>query len=485
MKDTTGIASELNTSGGANTYRFKSFKQRADEIEINVARRLVRDFGEPEDSQSYFAECIGKQAELNCTRDYTEFYNRVKNYHQSLAQVLYHKDEVVSVIEGYLSLDHELVLESMLDLVTALARDLQDEIMPYFERLVTKIAPLVKADIAEVVEAACNALAYLFKYLSKFLIGDLRPTFDLLTPLLGVEKQKANVRRFAAESLAFLIRKLRGDSLQQFVHHVLASLSECPSTRLDSYRDGLSLLFFECMRGVKDELHSRASGTMAALLRELYKDDLGDDLRLEDSAQYVLVASTLKLCFHHAKREPAMQLWTVLFNEFDMQAQGIERDGCSSKSVQPLVSLTGLLAVATLIRKGSRVSDYAPLLQRCRKAFEIAKAGELTGHVAETFAHERTKWLTSLLLQCNVAEMVSIGRVLLDMAVAQEPLDRVLAMALTLARLQWPQWQQIMLPYVVQQTTAKWPTDRTTLLLFWAELLQKNLFQPQGSSISS
>ncbi|KAJ2888976.1 U3 snoRNP protein [Coemansia asiatica] len=481
MKDTTGIASQLNTSGGANTYRFKSFKQRADEIEINVARRLVRDFEEPEDNESYFAECVSKQGELNCTGEYTEFYNRIKNYHQSLAQVLYHKDEIISVIESYLSLDHELVLESMLDLVTTLARDLQDEIMPYFERLVTKIAPLVKADIAEVVEAAYNALAYLFKYLAKYLVSDLRPTFDLLTPLLGVEKQKANVRRFAAESLAFLIRKLRGDPLQQLVHHIVVSLSDCSLSRLDSYRDGLSLLFFECMRGVDGQLHSRASGTLTALLHELFKDNLDDNLRLEDNTLYMLVASTLKLCLHCVKREQAMELWTVLFNEFDKQQQKINKDGCSDQSIQPLVSLTGLLALATLMRKGSRVIDYAPLLQRCRKTFEISKANELADNIAETFAHERIKWLTALLMQCNVAEMVSIGRVLLDMAVAQESLHRVLSMALTLARLQWQQWQQIMLPYVVQLTIAKWLSDRTLLLLFWAELLQKNLFQPQGS----
>ncbi|KAJ2236067.1 U3 snoRNP protein [Coemansia sp. RSA 485] len=485
MKDTSGVASQLNTSGGANTYRFKSFKQRADEIEINVARRIVRDFDEPEDNESYFAECIGKQAELNCTRDYTDFYNRVKNYHQSLAQVLYHKDEIINVIEEYLTIDHELVLESMLDLVTTLARDLQDEIMPYFERLVTKIAPLVKADIAEVVEAACNALAYLFKYLAKYLVNDLRPTFDLLTPLLGVEKQKANVRRFAAESMSFLIRKLRGDPLQQFVHHAVVSLADCSSTRLEGYRDGLALLFFECMRGVEGQLHSRCAGTMTALLHELYKENLAEKSRLEDSNLYMLVASALKLCLHHVKREPAMQLWTVLFKEFDMQAQNIDRDGGSNDSAQPLVSLTGLLAVATLMRKGSRVSDYTPLLQRCRKTFEVARIDKLSDRAAEIFAHERTKWLTGLLMQCNVSEMISIGRVLLDLVVAQEPLNRVLSMAITLARLEWPQWQQIMLPYVVQLTIAKWSTDRTLLLLFWTELFQKNLFQPQGSSISS
>ncbi|KAI7823125.1 hypothetical protein BX661DRAFT_57287 [Kickxella alabastrina] len=213
MKD-GGVASQLNTSGGANTYRYKSFNDRLNDIKTNVPLRIVRDFDEPEENQSYFAEGLKRQGELNCTKDYTEFTNRVAKYQQSLAQVLYHKEDIVSAMEEYLTMEHELVLESMLDLVTTLARDLQEEILPYFARLVQRIMHLIKVDSAEIVEAACNALTYLFKYLSKWLVTDLRPTFDLLKPLLGMEKQKPNVRRFAAESLAFLIRKLRADSLQ-------------------------------------------------------------------------------------------------------------------------------------------------------------------------------------------------------------------------------------------------------------------------------
>ncbi|KAJ2891931.1 U3 snoRNP protein [Coemansia aciculifera] len=114
MKD-TGVASQLSTSGGANTHRFKSFRQRIDAIEVNVARRIARDLDEPDEHGSYFAEAVSKWNELNCTKDYTEFLHRVRTYHQSLAQVLYHKDEIVRILEDYLSLDHEMALEPMLE----------------------------------------------------------------------------------------------------------------------------------------------------------------------------------------------------------------------------------------------------------------------------------------------------------------------------------------------------------------------------------
>ncbi|KAJ2748419.1 U3 snoRNP protein [Coemansia pectinata] len=181
---------------------------------------------------------------------------------------------------------------------------------------------LIKSNTPEIVEAASNALACLFKYLSKSLVDGLRPTFSLISPLLGVERQQSGVRRLAAESLSFLIRKLRGNALQKFVEHVIHALVECPTDQLAGFRDGIALLFFECMRSVKSQLHSQASDMLAALLRELYKEKLSGT-RLESNDVYVLVAEVLKLCLHHADRQASEQLWSVLFDQFDAQARAI------------------------------------------------------------------------------------------------------------------------------------------------------------------
>ncbi|KAJ1666786.1 U3 snoRNP protein [Coemansia sp. RSA 1813] len=488
---------QLNTFGGEKTFRFKSFKQRVDDIEINVSRRIVRDFDEPEEHGSYFAEALKKWGELNCTKDFTEFTRRVHNYHQSLAQILYHKEEIVGALEEYLSLDHAMVVVAMLDLLTTLARDLQDEVLPYYERLVRLIMPLIKVDSAEIVEAACNALAYLFKYLSKSLTKDLRPTFNLISPMLGIERQRVNVRRFSAESMAFLIRKLRGDALQQFVEHTVHYMLECPPNRIEGFRDGLALLYFECMRNVNTQMHSRASGVLSALLRELYKEEF-TDAQLEDNDVYLLVLSVVKLSLHYVKRDTAEPIWSTLFTEYDMQTQAILRG--NAERIQPFAALLGLLSSASIVRKGSRISEYKPVIQRCRTAFEISnnlikdsrtaqaliRQEENEGNaVAGILASARIKWLSGILLQCDLTDLVSTGRLLLDMAFANESLDILLSMALTLARLEWNQWNQIMLPYLTKATVSMWPTHRETLLMFWSKLFQKELFTSQGASISS
>ncbi|KAJ1898189.1 U3 snoRNP protein, partial [Coemansia sp. IMI 209127] len=486
-----GAVKQLNTFGGEKTFRFKSFKQRVDDIEINVSRRIVRDFDEPEEHGSYFDEALGKWSELNCTKDFTEFFRRVRNYHQSLAQILYHKEAIVDALEEYLSLDHAMVVVAILDLVTTLARDLQDEVLPYYERLVRRIMPLIKADSAEIVEAACNALAYLFKYLSKSLTKDLRPTFNLISPMLGIERQRTNVRRFSAESMAFLIRKLRGDALQQFVEHTVHYMLECPPNRVAGFRDGLALLYFECMRSVNTQMHSRASGVLTALLRELYKEEF-TDAKLEDNGVYLLVLSVVKLSMHHVDRDTAEPIWSTLFTEYDAQAQAINRG--NAQRIQPFAALSGLLSSATIVRKGSRISEYELVIQKCKTAFEIAsklsKDGD-TAHkvitqeegegsaVVRILTNSRIKWLLGIILKYDMTDLVPTGRLLLDMAFANEALDTLLSMALTLARLGWSQWNRIMLPHLAKLTVSMWPTHRVALLMFWTELFQKKLITSQ------
>ncbi|KAJ2879154.1 hypothetical protein H4R27_005463 [Coemansia aciculifera] len=117
--------------------------------------------------------------------------------------------------------------------------------------------------------------------------------------------------------------------------HVIHALVECPTDQLAGFRDGIALLFFECMRSVKSQLHSRASGMLVALLRELYKEEFSGT-RLESNDVYVLVAEVLKLCLHHADREASEQLWLVLFDQFDAQARAISK--AEAVHIQPFAA---------------------------------------------------------------------------------------------------------------------------------------------------
>lgn len=101
------------------------------------------------------------------------------------------------------------------------------------------------ADVSTI-EWTFNCLAYLLKYLSRLLVPDLRPLFDILAPLLGREQQKGFITRFAAEALSFLLRKAREEPLRLIIHHVFEDLTKSVETPCGkSYMQGLMTMFME------------------------------------------------------------------------------------------------------------------------------------------------------------------------------------------------------------------------------------------------
>lgn len=101
------------------------------------------------------------------------------------------------------------------------------------------------ADVSTI-EWTFNCLAYLLKYLSRLLVPDLRPLFDILAPLLGREQQKGFISRFAAEALSFLLRKAREEPLRLIVRHVFEDFiqtGENPGAK--GYKQGLMTMFME------------------------------------------------------------------------------------------------------------------------------------------------------------------------------------------------------------------------------------------------
>lgn len=363
-------------------------------------------------------------------------------------------------------------------MVAALACDLRKEVLPNCEGFVHKIMPLIQTRSPEIVEAASTALAYLFKYHSDSLVSDLRPTFNLIAPLLGSQKQKSSVRRIAAETLSFLVRKLKGTALQQFVAHTIHAMLECLPEQMAAFREGIALLYFEAVHSTKLHFYSSASGVLTVLLRELYKEEISG-LSLEDNDVYALVATVFKLCLHHASRSTAAEtLWQILFDQYDTLARAVMDN--QADRIQPLLFAQGLLALGTVIRKGDRVSEYKPLFQRCLTSFELLQSQafqdicDQENNLLQMFSHERLRWLSGLLVQSEVTDLLSSGRTLLDMAFFHESSTHLMSMALSLARLEWKQWNQIMLPYMVRMTISKWEdaAERNCLLWFWTQIFQ-------------
>jgi U3 small nucleolar RNA-associated protein 20 len=82
------------------------------------------------------------------------FTREVQGYARSLPQLLYHKDRIVDLLIRHLNVENSLALEPLLSLVATLARDLQEEFYPYFNRFFQTISSLLKNANAKLLEVS-------------------------------------------------------------------------------------------------------------------------------------------------------------------------------------------------------------------------------------------------------------------------------------------------------------------------------------------
>ena len=226
-----------------------------------------------------------------------------------------------------------------------------------FERIVGVVSrsAATHPDV-EVIEWSFECLAWLFKYLSRLLVPDLRPVFDLMSPLLGRQRQKPFIARFAAESLSFLIRKAGAGHhrdttpLRLIVDHVSDQLKGSEdSTRYFEFEQGLIHLFTDSLKGVQRGFHSSAPMILHELLMVTYDNKKNHVHRqsLESVLSAVLIA-----CIHHSDANNFTALLQVILAQID----------CVSSDARHLSLSYRLMLVICGTRKGDRIADWNPVL---------------------------------------------------------------------------------------------------------------------------
>ncbi|KAJ3068043.1 U3 snoRNP protein, partial [Rhizoclosmatium hyalinum] len=242
------MSQELNTSGGANRYKFQTFTDRLKTIKIDPIHRVIANNVGIHASNSDAVECffvdgISHWQDLNMTAEFTAFRREVYHKAQSLELVLYHQKEIVELIIKYLEIPKSGAAEPLLNLVTLLARDLQEEFFPYFPSVLKSILTLIHKSDAKLLEAIFNSIAYLFKYLSREVSEDVLPTFQIFETVM--QDHRHYIRQFGAEAFGFIIRKIQGEKLTALFKYMIKSLHRNPSW---TYSEGVAILMFETLK---------------------------------------------------------------------------------------------------------------------------------------------------------------------------------------------------------------------------------------------
>lgn len=353
-----------NPKGGTPSSRrhhFESFSQRIAKLKIDAVRRgrnAILDDAELDTSFSYFRDALAEWRDLNLSETFRAFARQVAPLCDSLPQVLHHSDRILELLVIYIEKGDKHSEEPLLSLMAHFAHDLGARFENHFERAVRALSQLAaKHPDVEVIEWSFTCLAWLFKYLSRLLVPDLRPVFDLMAPLLGKEHQKAFVARFAAESLSFLVRKAGAvyhrdkNPLRVIVRHISEQLQELRAPAQDSsFRLGLMALFADSIKGVQRGLHSSAVPILQELSFQTYDHD---NIQTSQAPLEPVLVGVLTAVIHHTDAEhfqPVLELLLAKIRETAAEACHLR---LSSR----------LLFIVCGVRKGSRVADWQPVLE--------------------------------------------------------------------------------------------------------------------------
>lgn len=252
----------------ARHHRFESFSARVAKIHVDPIRRLTTRAPEDADlsaSASYFKSGLEEWKENCLTEKFSQFAREATPLCESLAQVLYHEEKIAELLITYLgdTGGTKDMLEPLLALLPAFARDEGVRVEKFFARIVTTLKQLAFDDDVRVVEWTFSSLAFLFKYLWKVLVDDLRPLLGIMLPLMGKQKVPYYLPRLTAESLSFLLRKASSvysrspSPLRDSLTFLLDDLKDSVDIQsLGDYEEGFVSLLEDSIKGVQEGVHS-------------------------------------------------------------------------------------------------------------------------------------------------------------------------------------------------------------------------------------
>ncbi|KAF2420756.1 hypothetical protein EJ08DRAFT_738486 [Tothia fuscella] len=359
-----------HSTPSSRRHHFVPFTQRIARLKIDPIRRQRNHDDDYEEGQltSHFRTALERWREINQSDDFAQFSKKVDSLCDSLPQVLHHQQKIIDLLLEYIAKGTTVAAEPLLDLVPRLAQDVQAQFESHFERTVTTITTLAAKHVdLEVVEWSFHCLAWLFKYLERLLVADLCPLYNLLAPLLGKEKQRDFVVRFAAESLSFLVKKAskKPESLAAVVKVALEDVCDSAQSRnADGYEAGVKALFLEAIRGVQEHIHSKGDIVYQTLLIQAL--EMNDTAPVRAAPAVRVVQGVLGQVIHHTRSETFKPILDVILAQLQVD-NTIVTDHRLVLSAQILLLVVGL-------RRGSRVVDWSSILQRLASYIQLISA---------------------------------------------------------------------------------------------------------------
>ncbi|KAK0946947.1 U3 snoRNP protein [Friedmanniomyces endolithicus] len=358
------------TTATTKKFRFQGFAERIANLKIDPIRRRRGIEGDEElttDTATYLGRSLSEWRDLNLSTTFTLFIKDAAPYCDSLPMVLHNQDTIMDLLVAYIGKSDTLAMEPLLSLLAHFAHDLGKRFEEnHFHRAVSTVAAVAaKHEDPAVVEWSFTCLAWLFKYLSRYLVKDLRPLYDLLAPYLGKETQKPFIIRFAAESLSFLVRRTAAtyerdlEPLDSIINRLLQDCAETAGERsADLHHQGVLTLLTETIKGVQLGIHSCGTATVRSLL-EAWTRLTGDDR----AAATAIVKGTLTSLLHHTNADSFRPILDTVITYIDT---------IQMRDQESLLFAGSLMFTVVSVRKGTRVADWKSIVTSLKATFAAA-----------------------------------------------------------------------------------------------------------------
>jgi U3 small nucleolar RNA-associated protein 20 len=465
-------ASKLTVTTKA--HRFEPFSKRISRLKIDPVHRITRERWVGDDvalSKSHFRSALDHWNEFNLSQNFTEFSRKVNELCESLPQLLHHADTVHGLLVEYIGKRDELSLEPLLDLVAQFGHDLGQHFEKYFSPVVMLVASVAATHEApEVIEWSFTCLTWIFKFLSRLLVPDLRPLLGILSHYLGKSRQKGFVIRFAAESVAFLLRKAavvypkRRAPLDDALSCLMQDLSEVDNERdLQGYQAGLMALFSEVTKGVDWGIHSSGPDLLRCLLDNNVIKTVSKERGLQVLEGYLINV------IHQSDAEGFRPLLTVL----EQYAMHVD-DDTQAFGVSAAVEL---LFVVIGTRKGSRVKSWSAVSQALLHLREpVAKLDESMASIQQDF-------LTAIAMAMQYApmsELLPFSSALSEIITNVPDARHFLCFCHFFDSIGQERFRSLLLPQLQQFIVSRWKDDQMGLCLLLDTLHERVTIGPKA-----
>ncbi|OLN97121.1 U3 small nucleolar RNA-associated protein 20 [Colletotrichum chlorophyti] len=355
-------------------HRWESFATKVSKLHsLDPLRKVRRHDLEDEDLEattSYFRTGLQKWGELNVSKVFSDFKRQVLPLSESLPQILHFEERIMGILEESIAKQEKEALEPLLDLLTAFAHDLGTRFEKHYAKSLDLIIAVAgKPQDADVIEWTFAALAFLFKYLSRLVVPNLRPTYDMMAPLLGKSRHPPHIARFAAEAMSFLIKKAaapanRETALVAIVNHARDDLRNVVGERqFQLYQDGLMTMFAEAIKGPGQTIHSTGPAVFTSLMKAIPETEA--DLT-PTSTWTDLVCGVLTSIIHHSNDKDLAAVLEAVQEQ--VQAALGESKPTEAWRYLPLVRILG---TAAGVRSGSRISNWTGVVETLNEMLDL------------------------------------------------------------------------------------------------------------------